>query len=243
MSKVLVVPDVHGRTFWKEPCEKWDGEIIFLGDFFDPYPQEGIENPDENSKQAINFILDNKDRCSVLLGNHDAPYLFSGFTRSSRYSNNPEYREWLGKIKDLIKTVIIKNEVIFSHAGITDDWAHEFLYYCMKYEDLDCDLVLETAQILQDTPLSEYDDSYIRSLDMIGSSRGGIDGIGSCIWADITEHFNRKISGFVPKTYPKFQVFAHTWVKYPIMQECFACLDVQKCFVVDTQTKEIEEYV
>lgn len=243
MSKVLVVPDVHGRTFWKKPCEEWNGEIIFLGDFFDPYPQENIENPYENSKQAINFILDNKERCSILLGNHDAHYIFPSFIRSWRYSNDPEPREWLNKIKDLMKGALIKDEVIFTHAGITEGWAEDFLYRWMEHEDLDCDSVLETAQIIQDTPLSSYDKNYINSLSMIGPSRGGIDGIGSCVWADITEHFTRKLSGFSPKTYSKFQVFGHTWVKKPIIQESFACLDVQKCFIVDTQTKEIKEYV
>lgn len=38
MNKVLVIPDVHGRDFWQEPCTKWDGQIIFLGDYHDPYP-------------------------------------------------------------------------------------------------------------------------------------------------------------------------------------------------------------
>ena len=39
-KKILVVPDVHGRTFWKEPVgrllESVD-RVVFLGDYLDPY--------------------------------------------------------------------------------------------------------------------------------------------------------------------------------------------------------------
>ena len=40
---VLVIPDVHGRKFWKEAINKFskdiypDLNIIFLGDYVDPY--------------------------------------------------------------------------------------------------------------------------------------------------------------------------------------------------------------
>ena len=37
MTKILVIPDVHGRTFWKESCNNWEGKIIFLRDYQDPY--------------------------------------------------------------------------------------------------------------------------------------------------------------------------------------------------------------
>ena len=45
MSKILVIPDCHGRTFWKDAVEKHAEEcdkIVFLGDYLDPYPWEGI---------------------------------------------------------------------------------------------------------------------------------------------------------------------------------------------------------
>ena len=38
-KKVLVVPDVHGRLFWKEPVERYLEEVdrvVFLGDYLDP---------------------------------------------------------------------------------------------------------------------------------------------------------------------------------------------------------------
>ena len=42
--KILIIPDVHGRDFWKEPVtrtlQETDARICFLGDYHDPYPQE-----------------------------------------------------------------------------------------------------------------------------------------------------------------------------------------------------------
>ena len=39
-KKILVVPDVHGGIFWKEPVENYLNQVdrvVFLGDYLDPY--------------------------------------------------------------------------------------------------------------------------------------------------------------------------------------------------------------
>ena len=44
-KKIIIVPDVHGRDAWKKVipyANKEDYKIIFLGDYHDPYPHEGI---------------------------------------------------------------------------------------------------------------------------------------------------------------------------------------------------------
>lgn len=48
INKVIIVPDVHGRTFWRLAKEKVDevDKIVFLGDYLDPYPAEGITTED-----------------------------------------------------------------------------------------------------------------------------------------------------------------------------------------------------
>lgn len=46
-KRILVVPDVHGRTFWKKPVNKYIDQvdrIVFLGDYLDPYRDEGEEH-------------------------------------------------------------------------------------------------------------------------------------------------------------------------------------------------------
>ena len=47
--KILVIPDVHGRKFWRKAIADNVNQvekIIFLGDYLDPYPREIKENPD-----------------------------------------------------------------------------------------------------------------------------------------------------------------------------------------------------
>ena len=50
MKKILIIPDVHGRDFWKEPVKKvledTNAHIIFIGDYTDGYPTEGGFNFD-----------------------------------------------------------------------------------------------------------------------------------------------------------------------------------------------------
>ena len=49
--KYLIVPDVHGRDFWREPVYKTlqetDTKIIFLGDYVDPYYGEFYDGDED----------------------------------------------------------------------------------------------------------------------------------------------------------------------------------------------------
>lgn len=77
--KYLIIPDIHGRKFWKKPMEKFCDKvkhIIFLGDYFDPYPCKNISESDaiDNWHEIMNFITAHKfwGRTTMLIGNHDA---------------------------------------------------------------------------------------------------------------------------------------------------------------------------
>jgi len=78
MNNTLIIPDVHGRTFWKEAVNKHpDSHVVFLGDYLDPYPWEGISTPDaiRNLMEIIEFKRTNPDRVTLLIGNHDIHYI------------------------------------------------------------------------------------------------------------------------------------------------------------------------
>ena len=73
---ILVIPDVHGRPFWKDAVEKHSEDcekIVFLGDYLDPYPWEWITRKMtiENFKEIIKYKKDNQEKVVLLLGNHD----------------------------------------------------------------------------------------------------------------------------------------------------------------------------
>ena len=66
MTKILIIPDVHGRNFWKEPCNNWKGKIVFLGDYHDPYGEYVDDEPNKDeslvnlttTSEIVDFLND-----------------------------------------------------------------------------------------------------------------------------------------------------------------------------------------
>lgn len=85
MKKILIIPDVHGRKFWRRAIERGLKEnvdkIIFLGDYGDPYGSEEISHKDAlmELEDIIQFQENNPNKVVLLLGNHDAHYLNRSF--------------------------------------------------------------------------------------------------------------------------------------------------------------------
>lgn len=95
--KVLVIPDIHCRKFWRktieENLEKVD-KVIFLGDYLDPYEDEIKTHPETmevedyyDSYNAIKMLEDiitlkktYLDKIILLTGNHTDSYIWSKFT-------------------------------------------------------------------------------------------------------------------------------------------------------------------
>ena len=75
MGKILIIPDCHGRQFWKDACLNHKGEfekIVFLGDYLSPYPHEEITNKKaiDVFKEIIEFKKKNLKKVILLMGNH-----------------------------------------------------------------------------------------------------------------------------------------------------------------------------
>ncbi len=268
MGKILVVPDIHGRKFWRKPVDnslnKVD-KIIFLGDYLDPYPNEIEENPElmecESFKDSTNLLKmlndiiqlkkDNPDKVILLTGNHSDSYIWSDFSAATRTDNFnwKKYHNLFLENLNLFNLVWIEDNTIFSHAGISKDWAYKFLDTYMQYDEsaLECDIVLECAEVLRDTPLSDFNHHYINAISKLGSYRGGFFGdCGSCEWADLREHIDHYQTEVQEKIVPLgedgiYQIFGHTQLKRELITDKWACLDCRKAFIVDTITHEIKE--
>lgn len=221
MSKYLIVPDVHGRTFWQEAEELINDveRVIFLGDYLDPYPHEYItrEQAIEQFKEIVQFKKDNSDKVILLLGNHDCAYCYN-FGSASRYDYENE-EEIKGIFKDNMSLFRLwylgEDDCLFSHAGITRDW--------LKHS-LECDIK---------EFLSKSDKDLVPHLWEVSFTRGGWTDTGSLIWSDVRE-------GDREDTF--YQVFGHTQLEQnPIITGKYACLDVRRCFLLDTETKKITE--
>lgn len=222
MSKILIVGDVHGRTFWhkaKEIINSVD-KVVFLGDYLDPYSYEGVSRGQaiEQFREIIRFKKDNPEKVILLLGNHDCAYCYD-FGDASRYDYMNE-----DTIKGLFKDNIDLFKLwhlgtggcLFSHAGITNDW--------LKYS-----LVCNIQEFIN----GEYEEDLISHLWEVSFMRGGWNKTGSIIWSDVRE-------GDRESTF--YQIFGHTQLKQnPIITDKYACLDVRRCFLLDTETKKITE--
>ena len=216
MKNILIIPDVHGRDFWIEPCSHIDefDKVIFLGDYHDPYP---IQIDQETSKnrlrdELVPFVLQNREKCICLFGNHDA--YITGNHIAGRYDtlHAEEIKEYLKQLD--LKLVYKIDNYLFSHSGVLPKWLD---LYNLKLKDL------ETL------PLTHP------SLNEVSSYRGGFD-VGSCIWGDVREYM------FAYQFKDIYQIFGHTQLEKEIITPEFACLDCRKAFVLDTETGDISEY-
>ncbi|MBU0288948.1 metallophosphoesterase [Hallella faecis] len=85
-AECIMFPDLHGRDFWKKAlansCEWTANRLIFLGDYFDPYPSDGIAPNDAiRNWWELQLTLRQHPNKEVvfLMGNHDAHYVSATF--------------------------------------------------------------------------------------------------------------------------------------------------------------------
>jgi hypothetical protein len=184
MNDILIVPDIHGRKFW-EPALEYKGEVVFLGDYVDPYPYEGFVEEDAHRGllAIIDFKKQNSDRVTLLVGNHELHYYNDEF-QASRFS-----RKYYGKYHALLTGETTAglfqvckqiDNYLFIHAGITKLWydAHE-------------DELKKLGDSLEQQ-INKLFETNIDAFFEISSFRGGYHDAGSPLWADIHEHSSEK---------------------------------------------------
>lgn len=227
MTETVVIPDIHGRRFWKEAVALHpSADIIFLGDYLDPYPTEGI-SPEDAISNLIEIIELAKESpsCQLLMGNHDLHYLCN-FGEDCRldYLNSAEIHFLLMDNLWLFKLAELKNfdgkKVIFSHAPILTPWIEtvgettdrEFLVTHIN----------SMMRLIRKQPwtVEEY-------LGQISPYRGGDAPCGSPVWADI-----REISDNILPTVD-YSIFGHTQqFTDPVITDRWACLDCRRPFLL-----------
>ena len=273
MIKTIVIPDVHGRTFWKDvlssfPPEKYpDIDIIFLGDYLDPYAHEGITGGDAITvfKEIIAAARADK-RIVLLLGNHDLSYYDSNMSTSRIDRIN-----W-GRIHEIFMSnndlFLFAHEhtysdktYVFTHAGINNEW----LKYVKKWAEYHLDIATEDGKALEKrdedffldcVDFDRHKDNVVKLLNSMKAEnsqeffrfqtmysisiyRGGYGDFASPIWSDINDFKVDDGERIYNKCY---QVFAHT-ITYPNGQysyevgDKFAMLDASQGFTIDENGK------
>lgn len=255
-QKILVIPDIHGRTFWEEPVKQYLHQVdrvVFLGDYLDPYPNEGKEYLPEDVFSNMMKIIDLKhahdDKVILLKGNHDQHYSsekfceLAGGTRMDE-QNWDKYHKLFNENGDLFKIahfeIINDLPYIFSHAGLTPYWLNKVNTEIWRM----CDnkISITDPAIIEKINMLDTDDQGQEMLSVIGSYRTWFgEKTGSVLWADIMEH---PIPD-APNVYglnKVFQVFGHTRLEREkadmVELENLAMIDSQQCFMIDADVKK-----
>ena len=251
---LILIPDTHGRKFWKEaiPLVKAGSPAVFLGDYCDPYSREGISDKKalDNMKEIIDFARSNKDRVTLLLGNHDLSYfgveagLWSVF--ADRYSEQYSdcWHQLFWDNADLFSTCksfkVRGRHFLMSHAGIHPEWVD-----CVPlFDDLDKNDLLAIAaridDLFQQSLHSNTRTGFMEALSVVGYLRGGMFPAGSPVWADCHEYLDVDYDGIT-------QIFGHTQqitieetedgitelpAKAYIARKNY-CIDCRRCFFLD----------
>lgn len=234
--KILVIPDIHGRTFWKGAVKEYpDINTIFLGDYLDPYPYERISKYQaiENFKEILEFAKNNEN-CQLLLGNHDIDYILE-IDGSRKDTINASYIRslFLNNIElfDLATLKEINNKTyLFSHAPILLEWVKEI------NETTDAEKLVDKLN-LSLINIEKKNIKFLKNINHISTYRGGKHKWGSPIWCDVREIIYNKgsfLSGIDVNT------FGHTQLDNSIIEENYACLDTRHAYLIDSKGKIIE---
>jgi predicted phosphodiesterase len=225
--KVLIVPDVHGRLFWRKAKElvKEYKQIVFLGDYLDPYPVEGITPREAFSefKDIIEFKKAYPKKVTLLLGNHDLHYYFTDFISSTRknYLDLDEYHKFFVDNRELFTCFKVinsyKNKWVLSHAGISIPWLNQNNLSLTK---------------LFKTPLIELKSA----LEQVCSWRGGYDNYSSPVWLDIHEAVDDNMLLGCNVT----QIVGHNQVGNISNFNGITFVDLRNLISLDTKTKKID---
>lgn len=246
-NNTLLIPDIHGRTFWKEAVKDWEGKIVFFGDYLDPYEYQEDISPEDafiNFLDILEFKRKNKDRVILLLGNHDTHYIWKEAEISSRYCREKEetiYNTFrcnmeLFKVSDFD---LVDDEIfLYTHAGLTKEW------FTQNNFDLDSIPSDELSDWLN--KLSETSEGRA-ALTVVGRSRGGYAPSGGPMWADYySDHdpyFANREGGRIKSDV--YQVFGHTLAGFDDNfhyqpGENIACIDCRKAYILNKEKKKIE---
>lgn len=215
--KLLIIPDIHGRDFWMEPCSHIDefDKVIFLGDYHDPYLFQVSQDKSRHRlrDQLVPFVTEHKDKVVCLMGNHDGNYAIGEMADRMDVFHHDEIRNLLKQMD--LKLAYMVDGYLFTHSGVLPAW--------LDYNKLTLEDVLNN-----NVPVD--------ALTQVSPRRRGTSPCGSCIWGDVREYdMNQKLEN-------TYQIFGHTQLISPIIAPHWACLDCRMAFVLDTEIKELERY-
>lgn len=127
--KTIILGDTHGRTLWKDIVEKEKADrVIFIGDYFDTRESISAEHQIENFLDIVRFKQESGIEVILLIGNHDHHYFKDvGESGTSGYQRIPAFRisEELEKARPLLQMAYSFDNILCTHAGVSEEWLRE----------------------------------------------------------------------------------------------------------------------
>lgn len=230
--RYILIPDVHGRNFWRSAIEarQDDDMVIFLGDYVDPYPAEKISN--ETAREGLEDIIELKksdpDHIVLLLGNHDLGYLAGEYFCSSRHwhAGHNRLHEIFSENITLFDISYTAGDILISHAGVYPYW--------IKQCHINLDMFMNFNNLIH-SKNSDIVNNAFSDLYYIDMWRGGWCTAGSPVWADIR-------CAMKGDTFDLKQIVGHTQLeKDPIRIGSITCIDCRRTFLLeDGELKELD---
>ena len=231
MSRVLVIPDVHLKPWIFDEADKVDKssyeDIVVLGDLVDDWGKgNDLGAYEETLNRAAEFGKEH-DESLWCYGNHDVSYLWdameSGYSVQARLTAIEGITKLERILEDRYKFVHRIDNVLFSHAGVTETFVlHSCGYHVKEIDDI------------------------LAKINRMGKQELWRD--SSPIWARPQADFYRMFRDDL-----FYQVVGHTPVEEPLDACGVLTLDLfstysngdpygnQKLYIVDTLTRKFVE--
>lgn len=231
----LLIFDPHQDVAWMQEILRRESgrvsHVLLGGDFFDTHRSAGIATVEETCRFLARLSEEWGDRLTVLLGNHDLPYLearsslLRGIDPWRLHHACPGYTSEAAKmIADILpanfweaaRLFQVVNGYLVSHAGL-----------CSRFwrDDLPVDEALISLAETCAIALERIAEVRLPILGC-GRARGGSQLVGGIVWLD----FNFEFSDAIPLP----QLFGHTPARKGARREGRSwCLDGhQSCWAV-----------
>ena len=231
MSRVLVIPDVHLKPWIFDEADKVDKssyeDIVVLGDLVDDWGKgNDLGAYEDTLNRAAEFGKEHGESLWCY-GNHDVSYLWdameSGYSVQARLTAIEGITKLERILEDRYKFVHRIDNVLFSHAGVTETFVlHSCGYHVKEIDDI------------------------LAKINRMGKQELWRD--SSPIWARPQADFYRMFRDDL-----FYQVVGHTPVEEPLDACGVLTLDLfstysngnpygnQKLYIVDTMTRKFEE--
>lgn len=194
-NQILTIPDLHGKTVWKNAFNPNYYKIVFLGDYVDALPPITDTDILDNLHNIIDLKKTYPDLVILLWGNHEQQYLFkpnvypdSGF-RPSMFS---VLHKLLNVNKDLFQYAFQYQNYLWTHAGIHSGWwNYRFNTHHVKFDN-----IADTLNNEFNKKTLAITESKIETLFDCGRDRDGHNMVGGPLWVDRRTLWLNGISGY-----------------------------------------------